>query len=326
MKIAIVGAGISGCSLAYELTKRKSSKDKISLFERESEIATQASGNFLGVIMPVAHAEKTKISEFSKQAFLHTKDILEAFGWEASGVIHLAHSEERKERFRKTIANQSLGQEIVQAVSAKQASELAGVELSCEGLYFPEAGYVSPRDFCQRLLEESDCESIHLDKEVVSLNDLGDYDHIVFCNAYEAKNFEETKELPLRSLRGQCLCIKSEELSTLKSVLCFDGYLTPSDRNDWHALGASFNREIKSLDIRKEETKELVEKLKKHLGVTQVEVTEERASFRTTTPDHLPILGRLNNSKVWTNLGMGSRGLSYAPFCSQQLSKELFQN
>ncbi|MWW90361.1 FAD-dependent oxidoreductase, partial [Francisella tularensis] len=49
-RIAIIGAGLAGCSLAYELSK--SASFDITIFDKNSEMAGEASGNFAGILAP----------------------------------------------------------------------------------------------------------------------------------------------------------------------------------------------------------------------------------------------------------------------------------
>ena len=54
---------------------------------------------------------------------------------------------------------------------------------------------------------------------------------VILANGYKITDFVQTEKLPLYPIRGQVSQIPtSENLLKLKSVLCYDGYLTPANQ------------------------------------------------------------------------------------------------
>lgn len=61
-KIAIIGAGFAGCSLAYELSKTVSFD--ITIFDRSCEVAHETSGIFAGILAPYLTSDNNFSDQF----------------------------------------------------------------------------------------------------------------------------------------------------------------------------------------------------------------------------------------------------------------------
>lgn len=61
-KVAIIGAGLAGCSLAYELSKLNNLD--ITIFDKNSEVASEASGNFAGILEPYLTSDNNFSDQF----------------------------------------------------------------------------------------------------------------------------------------------------------------------------------------------------------------------------------------------------------------------
>ncbi len=142
----------------------------------------------------------------------------------------------------------------------------------------------------------------------------------------------------------------------LKSALCSDGYIAPPNDNGEFTLGATFTLHNNDLSVTDEDNKKnlssiikSIPSLKNDLEPIQLENVKGRTGNRCTTPDYLPIVGALHNhhdfiedysllkknanasiplsgsffKRLYINVGYGSRGLAYAPLCSEYLAAHI---
>lgn len=179
-------------------------------------------------------------------------------------------------------------------------------------------------------------------------------DAVVLACGNETHKTALLSQLPIQSVRGQVDYYQgTEKLNKLRTVLCHKGYLTPSN-GDLHALGATFKKLDLSREIRVSEIEENRNLLAKSLPACDwvsefKQPTRSRASTRGSTPDHLPLMGavpKLNSqanqyqdmykalalhkyelpneySRVFTLIGLGSRGLTTAPLLAEALSCQM---
>ena len=88
---------------------------------------------------------------------------------------------------------------------------------------------------------------------------------VVLANGHKLTEFEQTQKLPLYPVRGQVSQIPtSENLLKLKTVLCYDGYLTPVDQAKTnHCIGASHVRDNATREFSLTEQQENQQKFSK---------------------------------------------------------------
>ena len=93
---------------------------------------------------------------------------------------------------------------------------------------------------------------------------------IILANGYKITDFVQTEKLPLYPIRGQVSQIPtSENLLKLKSVLCYDGYLTPSQSiKNSHCIGASHVRDNVDRHFSEQEQQENQQKLQQNIAQT----------------------------------------------------------
>ena len=327
-KIAIIGAGLAGGFSALSLAQRGIKAD---VYEQNSSSASLASGAAAGVLMPYLSSIHDDRSEF----FLNSHDFtwrqvkdLENIYYSKCGVIRLAIGKTQEKAYQN-FDNLNLDTNLAQAFDSKKISDLLGIEVKENGFYFPNSGWINPRELCSFLLKES---NLILNTKVSKIEKnasgfilknikdevLGEYEKVIICNAFEAKEFYPEIEVNLN--RGQMVFVKTKpELSKLKHVFCHRGYLMP-ENNGMHLVGASYDHKSLSLEEDKEQSQELIDKLKSSFG--QLEVVNYRVGFRTTTKDRMPIVKEIE-SGVFLNIGHGSRGLVSASECAERIVDQL---
>jgi tRNA 5-methylaminomethyl-2-thiouridine biosynthesis bifunctional protein len=331
----VIGAGIAGITTAWSLAKRGW---KVDIIERDDAIAQGGSGNPLGIVMPRISLGDSDEREFYDTAFFKTlrelarlKQQYPELDWQQGGVLQLACSE----RISRQIEKLDCVSELAQAVSAEQASEIAGVEIETGALYFPQAGWIDPVQLCQLLLMDAgDNISLHTSTDVASIQyaDGGwqlldaaqslivHADTVILANASAASQFPQTAFLPLEAARGQVSLIPATAHSRqLRCTICHEGYILPESHGE-HVIGASFLAGDSSTEPRRAEDVENIHQLQRalpRLFTNETPVVNSRAALRATTADRLPLLGPLPEETFFADnyhdLHQGKPASTYPP-------------
>ncbi|MFM2479583.1 bifunctional tRNA (5-methylaminomethyl-2-thiouridine)(34)-methyltransferase MnmD/FAD-dependent 5-carboxymethylaminomethyl-2-thiouridine(34) oxidoreductase MnmC [Celerinatantimonas sp. MCCC 1A17872] len=372
--IAIIGAGLAGASLSYALSKRGI---KHSVFESESSPATAASGNRQGAIYPLLNADQPTLSEFFISAFAYLNQTIHELSSQGhriafaqSGVLHLGYNEKAAKKLAKT-AQAQWPETLIKPISAEQASDIAGLALEHSGLFYPQGLWATPADLVQAMLSQASASGygcVQYQHQLTSWQTQEDgkirlnfanqsskiVSQLVLCNGHQITDIATCEKLPITPVRGQVTHLKSASpLSDLRTVLCYDGYLTPA-HNHSHCIGATYQRGRLERDLSDDDTHKNLAALRN--CITQawtenlnVDDSQGRAAVRATVRDHLPLMGpvpnidmltheypQLNTQKsreaapqlplienVYTISGLGARGVTSAPLLGELLACEL---
>jgi len=183
---------------------------------------------------------------------------------------------------------------------------------------------------------------------------IGIYDAVILCTAMDTLFYEPANWLPVKPIRGQISFLKEQpETRGLKTVLCRETYLTPPYQGR-QSVGATYELNTDNATLKTEDHQTNLYELQKLLDREQAlnieaQSLEGRAGTRTTTPDYLPMVGCLpslsefetqysdwrkdrrkpistthnSHSRLYLNLGYGSRGYVYAPLCAEMLANRI---
>ena len=312
---AIVGGGIAGASVARALHRRGW---HTTIFERRSTLADEASGNPAVVLMPRLTAAPNLDGRFYAAAWRYLLAALDEIGeagpslyGDRGGLLQLATDDAEAARQAAIIAAAPLPAALLSHVNAAEASDIAACALPFGALYFPQGGWLRPRDFCAALARDS---AVLLDAEIMSLryNDgqwhLADAqgmtraqaDVVVLANAFGAASLPPTAWLALQARRGQITLAPPTSASAgLRSVLAYGGYITPVDRGT-HSIGATFDwvdtQNLDRLtavaeDDHARNLADLARVLPSLMAGSNVHAMSGRAGIRCTTLDHMPVAG-----------------------------------
>ena len=311
----IIGAGLAGCTSAHALAERGW---KVTLVERHSDIALEASGNPQGVLYAKLSHKNEAQAEFNLACLQFALHFYRRY-WEncgaKSGVLQLAHSEAEQLLHEQLREKFSSADELVRFVDAATASEIAGIALNHSALFFPQAGWINPRTLCATLSAHPNITLI-TGCEAQALNYDGEYWNIshrpelrapvaIIANARDAKHFAQTAGLPIKSIRGQVTYLpQTQATSALKTLVCSEGYIGPAV-NGFHCTGATFNLREETRELREEDHRTNLANLREPLasvvsGWDDLDVAklDGRAAFRCTLPDYLPLVGAVANEPL----------------------------
>ncbi|MGP1718148.1 MAG: bifunctional tRNA (5-methylaminomethyl-2-thiouridine)(34)-methyltransferase MnmD/FAD-dependent 5-carboxymethylaminomethyl-2-thiouridine(34) oxidoreductase MnmC [Methylophilus sp.] len=357
-KVAVIGAGIAGCSSAWHLAGLGC---EVHVFERAEKVALGASGNPRGMLYPRLNAEKPMNDQLALRSYSFSLRHYANLGltedvFKACGLLQLGGSAREQKRVHKVAARYSdLG--LLTQVDASQATALAGVTLTTDCLHFAEAAWVNPGEACQVMLAQANIH-VHLQQEIQSISrqDTGwqlqsetqvyaRFDAVIVANAADAATLLPDSGMWLNPVRGQMGMIATQAaLEPLKTILCGDGYLTPLHQG-MHAMGATFAAGDADTSLREEDNQSnlnMISSLSPQFDQAgSAEVTFARASSRCGSPDYLPYVGPLlpiaslpsNTSPgfsdlpapqgLYVHVAHGSKGLMTAPYCAAVLARRL---
>jgi len=315
LPIAVIGAGIAGCSTAEALIKQGYAVD---LIEQQDYSAGPPPFSIQGVLYVKLSAELSAHSEFYASGYLHSLKKLRNIPdleWEQSGVIQTAFNDKELQRQQKFIQNSPFPKSLIREITAEEASEISGVHVDRPGLYFPSGAWVNPISLCQNLMQGANL--VH-NTRIVSMasaenrwslqsengDTFGPYQSVVVACSNSAAEFEQLgNHLPVKPIRGQKSFIRlKKDNFPLKAVLCGKSYITPAI-NQQINYGATFNLGETTSDVRevdhqtnRENILSNVPSLKKWLDQP---VSMGIVGFRCTSPDYMPLVGPVPDWKAY---------------------------
>ncbi|OOF50923.1 bifunctional tRNA (5-methylaminomethyl-2-thiouridine)(34)-methyltransferase MnmD/FAD-dependent 5-carboxymethylaminomethyl-2-thiouridine(34) oxidoreductase MnmC [Rodentibacter genomosp. 1] len=374
--IAIIGGGIASLCTAISLLKRGA---KITLYCEDEQPALNASGNKQGAFYPQLSDDNPLTIHFYLHAFSYGKQLLDwamkqgiEFEHEFCGVALCAYNEKSAAKLEK-ISQLGLPNEIFEMLDAEALSEKVGLPLSCGGGFIAQGGWLAPRQFVQNtfsLLEKCGVK-IKTSQKITALSqteqgwqlinthhEVIEHEVVILANGYKITDFSQTEKLPLYPIRGQVSQIPTgENLRKLKSVLCYDGYLTPVDHaKTSHCIGASHIRDNTDRTFSEQEQQENQQKLQQNIAQSWTQEVDTssnlaRVGIRCSVRDLAPMVGNVPNftqqcenyqnlfnlrrrkqaiqsavnfPNLFLSAALGSRGLTSAPLLGETLASLIY--
>ncbi len=307
-KIAVIGAGIAGCTTARYLAEAGLT---VTLIEESSQAAEGASGNSAGIFYPFLSADLNQTTQFFLHAYHRTLHDLNRFNlmpWvNPIGVLNLAQDLAEQKKLISTFDGNDEFERWIkamnEAVTAEQFKELK----HRVGIYFPESGYIQPQNICQQLIEHSNIVThfnTHISKidyqnthwSVTGKEYYETFDALVICNSFKASELLPLHFLPSIKVRGQTLetSLQQTGLSKPKTVVCDQIYIIPLEKDNLY-VGATFERDSDIENLSIEGQNELYKKLEQLTNCSIEKSTElkGRVGFRLCSVDRLPFVGPL---------------------------------
>lgn len=303
--IAIVGAGLAGAHTANRLANKGV---KVTVIDAAG-VASGASGNAQGALYAKLSAQQGPLGEFNLLAYEYAESFYSDRGHfehqgQACGLLQLAENAEQEAQLRTIAASHS---HIVRAVSAEQASDIAGIRLQQAGLHFPKGGWLRPTELCAALLRHPNitlitntpiarCESSPEGWQLLDRHGraIARARGLVLCCAQAVEGFEQCRGLPLKPIRGQVDTLAaSAHSSKLRAVLCASGYIAPADVAS-HCVGATYaldNRDSTPCARDTEANLASLGRISAELGELDADTAMARVSFRCASADYLPVIG-----------------------------------
>lgn len=351
----IIGAGIAGCSMAEALARRGWT---VTLLERNSAPAQEASGNPAGLLHPMLAKDDNLAARFSRAAYLYGLRLLQRLDdghlpWGREGILELA-ADENEATLQRTCCR-NMPDDYVSWLDQAAASRRAGLPVAAGGWWFPHGAWVDPAALCRALLASAGpALTTHYNCEVSAIRNqdgrwhvldtqgrsIASARHLILANAHAASQLVPELALTLRRIRGQLSYLPSQALAGLQTALCGAGYAIRT--KTMTVVGASFVEDDADATLRAAEHADNLRKLAALLpGFSPPADSSNlpgRVSFRTASHDRLPLVGTLPQARFRVQyslanlprqqglhalLGFGARGLSWAPLAAETLASIL---
>ena len=337
-QITVIGAGVAGINAAFALWQKGI---KVQLLCADTEAGMGASHNRQGAVYPNLHATYDLMSALSCQSFLYARQfyvlwlnkLAVAADW--CGVLTLACNDNLAKRQYK-IKQQSFALSgLFNAVTKEQSSEIAGVTLPYDGLFFPSAGWLCPQQYCQQMaawLSEQGVQIVYSTQVqqitqheqgcvLQTSNDILHAHTVVLATGAQLNDLDHQQSFPLRQIRGQVSHLQSQTMTPLKTVVCHQGYITPASQH-LHSVGATFDRYNSHSNVLAEDNQQNLELVNQVLQqpdwFRDAEVISAKAGLRATVPDRMPVLGQ--QQQLWRFGALAARGLTWAPLLAEVLA------
>jgi glycine/D-amino acid oxidase-like deaminating enzyme len=311
MRVAIVGAGLAGLSVAWHLCQFP--EMQITLFDPKG-IGGGASGISTGLLHPFPGRRALR-SWGSKEGMEETRSLIaiseKALGQpvsEATGIFRPAITSQQREDF--------LSRAKCDSEAIWQEHPIFGF-----GLWIPSGITLYSRLYLDGLWKA--CQTLGAKNEkcaISSLEELGNFDGIVLTAGFETLRF--APHLPLQVTKGETLLCRWPE--KLPCSVVSQGHITPTEDPAICQIGSTYEHEFDTLDPDEKAILELLGKVAKfYPPASDFEVVEIRAGARISQPKgYRPILEKLD-AKTWVFTGLGSRGLLYHAWLGKQLANHL---
>lgn len=374
--IAIIGGGIASLCTAISLVKRGA---KITIYCEAEQTALNASGNKQGAFYPQLSDDNDRNIRFYIHAFAYGHQFLQwaiqqqiKFEHEFCGVALCAYNEKAESKLNK-IAELNLPSDLYQSLSQSELSEKVGLPLPFGGAFIPQGAWLAPRQLVQHTFAFLEKQGVQIKtlQKVTALSQTENgwqittaenktfcHEVVVLANGHKLTEFEQTQKLPLYPVRGQVSQIPtSANLLKLKTVLCYDGYLTPVDQaKTSHCIGASHVRDNATREFSLTEQQENQQKIQQNIPedwTKEVDTSGNlaRIGVRCSVRDLTPMMGAvphfsaqqaqyqnlfnlrrrkqpIEQAENYPNLyligALGSRGLTSAPFLGETLASLIY--
>jgi glycine/D-amino acid oxidase-like deaminating enzyme len=147
------------------------------------------------------------------------------------------------------------------------------------------------------------------------------FERIVFCEGYRGLDNPFFNYLPLQQTKGETLVIQSDSIPENESVnrKCF---ILPMG-NQRFKVGSTYNWDSTDTSISEEGKAAILEKVA-YLTPEPVEVIDQEAGIRPTTPDRRGMMGQHPKHKnLFIFNGLGTKGYLIAPLLSREFVEYL---
>ncbi|UBO75662.1 bifunctional tRNA (5-methylaminomethyl-2-thiouridine)(34)-methyltransferase MnmD/FAD-dependent 5-carboxymethylaminomethyl-2-thiouridine(34) oxidoreductase MnmC [Aeromonas rivuli] len=369
-EVLIIGGGIASAMTALSLVERGR---RVTLLCEDDKPATGASGNRQGALYPLLGGEHDALSRFYALAFGFARQRLlqlakrHPIAFELCGVVQLGFDEKSAQKLDK-MALGPFPPELMRPLTDAEVAQACGLPMGLGGVSYPLGGWLCPADLTRAALDEAQASGLlqlAYGTPITTVDEHSDGWHVTAADGrqWQAPNLVVAAghqlpallpfaELPLYPVRGQVSHVPTNPvLQQLKTVLCYDGYLTPGHAG-YHCIGASYGRNQSSLAFSAAEQVHNKARLHACLPSQQwpdevdVSGNEARVGVRSASRDHLPVVGAVARVQALSELeslalkarpehalptypglfvlgALGSRGLCSAPLCGELLASEI---
>ncbi|MBL6680091.1 MAG: tRNA (5-methylaminomethyl-2-thiouridine)(34)-methyltransferase MnmD [Alphaproteobacteria bacterium] len=334
--VAIIGAGISGASLAYALRKRNI---ECFILDKSSKIAGGASGNKLALQMPKMTADDSPYGILSLEAFSFSRNLAKELKAtpRSHGLVILPKREREIVKYKKLIKNKWPRDLIHNHTDKVNIFNLSNY------IYMNSSGIVDNIKFIKNLIKDTNIFYNFNVKKIQTIKN----DHkilidshgtrikartIIWANGFDMSKLSDL--VPIKPVSGQVTYLKNDSLyQNLRLNFSYGQFFSQLFKG-CHQIGSSFNQntnvDYKEID-QINNLNSIPDFLKKKVKCSHLDRTEYRVSVRASTKDRMPFFCNINDITEQKTIneyalgGMGAWGFVYAPYYAELLIREILE-
>ncbi len=313
----IVGGGIAGWSLAWELRKRQKT---FVLFDRGEPKATTASAGLYNPVILKRFTPAWKASEFLEYALLqyHSAEMQtgkkSVFSIKIYRKIHSAGEQNQWDTASQHPGMKKYMRNIVH-------EQIPGIEAPFGFGVLENTGIVDTASLLTTLHRELKQKKLlfpyRFEHENLQLHpDYIEYEgirarNIIFAEGFGMKKNPFFKHLPMTGTKGEALIVETEMPPEV--IIKSNIFLAPIPQTRQSLVGSTYDWTDKTSTPTAQARKNLSDKLQS-LYRLPFKIIGQKAGIRPTVKDRRPLLGRHSeNPRLWIFNGLGTRGIILAP-------------
>jgi len=325
-KVAILGAGLSGSNLAFNLAN---SDIEVDIYDALDDLNKGSSGGPIASMYPKFSLDNSPRSKFLIASYFFSLNFyIKTLGFKNTGLLFYGSDEVKDKWISKILA---LGRDdLFELLNNDEVEDFLGVSEVKKALHVKKGLYLQPLELKKKLLEHRDIKII-LNEKFVSFTEENNqvvvdfksglhksYDALAVCTGKGLKDFNDNLKVSYGLMAG----ISNNDLFNIKKPLNHQGYIIPKvDGTNW--IGSTYEQ---SPDLKKENIEEKVKLNHVIFGRKgmPIEIQDLWEGERVSARNNLPIASKIPGAKnIYCIGGLGSRGLSYAPFLAEIVSSAI---
>ncbi len=330
MRIAILGAGFAGLAVSWYLLHYRMGVVSIDLFDPEP-IGGGVSGLSSGLLhtYPGKEARKSWRADFCmKETHRLITEASQGINRSvilSKGILRPAITEQQLSAF-KACALQYDDTEWWDYQQCMQKIPGLFLPESHGGLYIKNGLTIDVKAYLEGLWQTIAKMGVQHHKTMaVKEADLKKYDAILVAIGALTRNFPGLQSLPITPIKGQILRLEWPEGITPPPIsLISNKYLVMSADQKSCSVGATFERTFDSLEANQAKaSSDILPHITSYFpALEKAKIIDCRAGFRASTPNHLPLVGKLSD-KIYFLTGLGSKGLLYHAWVAKRMARAI---
>ena len=323
-KILIIGGGVAGCSLAWQLSK-KGVRVKL-LDKKENKSSFVAAG----IINPMVFRRMNlswRADEFLPYALAFygelEKEMQEKFCVPLRIRRFFSSQQERNfwqqkqelKEYQDFLTHYNNFDESIANSKGKHGSALVKKGFRVDSLRFMTTFHRYL--IANKILEYSEFNSNEFNPETLTYQTVK-YDFVVFCCGSDNYLTPYFRDIKIEHTKGQMITVESNEINEQESWN-HKGFLLPIGNNRFK-VGATIEREVRDTKTTPAALKELRGVLE-NLTNSSYTVIKQVAGIRPTVYDRRPVMGQHpNHDGLYIFNGLGTKGYLMAPLLSEEMA------